>query len=321
MKILVTGATGFIGQRFVESILPEGNEIFSLVRKTSKVDFLKKAGISLITADIADREEVEKVFSEVRPDVTVHCSASVTSGDEDELYKANVVGTENICSACLKYCTDRLVYLSSVSVVSGNTETPLRDDMPYKATSAYGRSKIEAEKKVLRYRDKGLRAVVLRPCMVYGEEEPHALDKILRRVSKRLVPVISMPGVKDKLHLAYIDNVVDAMRLAMGKPQALSGTFIIADREIISIRKFIEILSDELGAGKPFVIPVFLVKTALIVPFIRKKFNRIFKDRIYDISRAVSELGYDPKISTEEALRKTARYWGTPHLGTPHKGE
>ena len=145
--------------------------------------------------------------------------------------------------------------------------------------------------------------------MVYGDGEPHAINRILDLVSKKLLPIPVLSGIKDKLGLVSVDNVVQALELAMAKDEALTGTFFIADKEIITIRRFVEILSDELGKGKPIAIPEWLVKVTLIVPSVKSRFNRIFKDRVYDITRAVTVLGYDPVVSTEEGLRRTVRAW------------
>jgi len=307
MKMLVTGGTGFIGERFVKNSLEKGHDITCTVRKTSRTDHLKNAGVSLAVADISNAEEVDEVFSKVRPDMVVHAAANVGS-DRDKLSEVNITGTGNICSACLKYGVKRLVYLSSVSVVSGNKQAPLTDDLDYKASNTYGESKIEAERIAVKYRDKGLPVAILRPCMVYGEGEPHAMDNILGMVSKRLVPVFSMPGLNEKLQLVHIDNVVQAMELALKNDRALEGTFIIADRDVISIMEFIRILSDELGV-KPVRIPAWMVKAGLVLPPVKRKFGRMFKDRLYDISRAEEVLGYDPRVSTEEGLRALVRHW------------
>lgn len=289
-------------------LLEKGHDVACLVRKTSKCDFLKKKNVSLIYSDIADAGQVEKAFDEACPEYVFHCAASV-KGDEENLYRTNAAGTRNICQACYKHGISRLVYLSSVAVVSGNSQVPLTEDLPYKASNAYGRSKIEAERIVMDYREKGLPVAVIRPCMVYGEDEPHALPNILANVARRHIPVLSFRGLRERLHLVYVDNVVHAMELALENEEALKGTFFIADREVITIRRFLEIVSDELGVGSPPVIPEWVVRIAIVIPPVRKRFFRIFKDRVYDIARARDILGYEPEVSTEEGLRRSARYW------------
>jgi len=309
MKTLVTGATGFIGKRLVRRLREKGGDIVCLVRKESRVEELEKMGVTLAVGDITDPGQVKEIFHNEHPGFVFHCAAKVKDAKEENIYRINVRGTRNICEACYRYGVNRLIYLSSVAVVTGNPETPLVEGLPYKATSVYGRSKIEAEKIVLDYRRKGLHAAILRPCMVYGEDEPHALDRILNLVSRRLIPVPGLKHIRDKLHIGYVDNVVYAMELAMEKEGALEGTFFIADKEVITIRKFLDIISDELNAERPFIVPAWIVRLGLLLPPLRNRFNRIYKDRAYDIAAATDLLGYDPEISTEEGLRRTVRYW------------
>ncbi|MFH1552571.1 MAG: NAD(P)-dependent oxidoreductase [Candidatus Omnitrophota bacterium] len=309
MKILVTGATGFIGGRLVKHLLTKRHKIVCLVRKTSKVDSLKEAGVSLAVGDITDDAEVDRVFQATRPEAVFHCAAKVRSHNEKELHKANAQSTRNICRACRKYDVGRLVYLSSIAVVSANPQVPLTDDLPYKATEAYGRSKIEAERIVMDFRRGGLRVAVIRPCMVYGEDEPHALDRILKAVESRRVPILNVPGMDSRLNLVYVGNVVQALDLALEKDGAIEGTFMIADKEVITLRKFLEILYKGMGAGYPPVVPSALARFFMAVPPLRGKARSLLKDRVYDISRARTILGYAPPVSTEEGLNQTIRYW------------
>ena len=308
MRTLITGATGFIGKRLLERLIEKKHDVTCLARKTSNVAFLKEKGVPLITCDITDAGQVEKAFDEASPEVVFHCAARVKDTEEN-LFKANALGTRNICQACYKHGVSRLIYVSSIAVVNGNTQVPLTEDLPYKTNNAYGRSKAEAEHIVMDYRGKGLHSAIIRPCMVYGEDEPHALSKVFRLISRRRIPTLTTQGLKERLQLVHVDNVADILELALEEDEALEGTFFVADRDIITIRKFLDIVSDELGAGPPPVIPEWVVRIGLVIPPVRRFYNRVFKDRLYDITRAVNILGYDPKVSTEEGLRRTARHW------------
>ena len=313
MKILITGATGFIGGRLAIRLKELGHDVVCLVRQESNTARLEGIGLPLIFGNIRNGREISDLFLREKPEIVFHCAARVKDEDDDTLYKTNVHGTGNVCAACSNSSVKRLVYLSSVAVISGNPDVPLSEDLPYSATAIYGRSKIDAEKIALEYRSKGLPIAIVRPCMVYGEGEPHAMSRILDLVSKKRLPIPVLSGIRDKLGLVCVDNVVQALELAMEKDEALTGTFFIADKEIITIRRFVEILSDELGKGKPISIPEWLVKLALLIPSVKRLFNRIFKDRVYDITRAVTILGYDPAMGTEEGLRRTVRAWQKGH--------
>lgn len=309
MKILVTGATGFIGRNLIKSLLEEGHDVICLVRETSRTDFLKEARAPIVVADIMDASSVDRTVRYVQPDALVHAAASVMEKDEAKLFEVNIISTKSVCEACYKNNVERLVYLSSVAVISGNPDIPLTDYLPYNASNPYGRSKIAAERIVVDFRKKGLKAAIIRPCMIYGEDEPHAMDKILKGIRSRRIPAVDVPGMDSRLHLAYIGNVIQALELALTKEEALDGTFMIADEEVITIRKFLEILYSEMDGSAPPVVPAFLANLLMALPPVRRKAKRFFKDRVYDITRAKNILGYNPVVSTEEGLKRTVKRW------------
>ena len=308
MKILVTGATGFIGRNLVEHLYAKGHDVVCFVRRTSKVDFLKERGISLVYGDVTNAADVNMAFCKEAPEAVFHCAALVMKDGRPKLFKNNVEGTLNICRASLDQGVKKLIYLSSIAVICGNSEVPLTEGLSYKSSNTYGESKISAERIVMDFREEGLNVAIIRPSMVYGEDEPHALDRILKLAEKRLIPVFDV-AMNAKLHLVYVGNVIKALDLALEKDEASCGTFMIADKEVITVKEFLGILYDELGAGTPPVISRHLVKLAMAIPLVRRRLEGFFKDRVYDITRATEELGYDPSISTEEGLRKSVRHW------------
>lgn len=209
MKVLVTGATGFIGRHLVKKLAKDKRyEIFCLLRNLKKAKLLESLDIEIISGDITDKQFLEKLNG-YSFDLIFHCAACVENSNPEKLKTVNVEGTRNICELALNQGVSRLIYLSSVAVVSGNKEVPLIEDLPLAATNPYGESKLEAEKVVWEYRDKGLPVVILRPPMVYGEDEPHMLTILLKLLKWRILPLVNQ-GMS-KLHLVYIENVVSGI--------------------------------------------------------------------------------------------------------------
>jgi len=307
MKVLVTGATGFIGKRLSQRLAQEGYELVCAGRRLSKLgSLLYKA--KAVELDIRDPALLKSILRREKPDAVFHCAALVSNGSLASLMRVNRDGTRNLFEACFKESIERVVYLSSVAVISGNPQNPLTEELPYSAANRYGESKIEAEKIALSYREKGLKVCVIRPVMVYGEYEPHLLGLISKLVKYRLIPVVG--SGENKLQLVCVDNVVDVMVLALSDERAYEGTYIVADKETLTVREFFEYIAKAQNANHPFVIYDNLLSFFELIPFIKKKLSFFKKDRTYSIERMKNNLGYTPRLSTYDELKKAVLSYG-----------
>jgi nucleoside-diphosphate-sugar epimerase len=304
MKILVTGATGFIGGAIVEDLVKERHEVFALVRRTSSIAHLASLGVKFVFGDITDIDSLYAITGKF--DAIFHCAAYVDDKNRKKLKAVNIKGTESICKLAVRLGVERLIYLSSVAVVSGHFQVPLTEDLSYSATNLYGESKIEAERIVWDFRRKGLPSVILRPPMVYGENEPHLLKLILFLIKHRIFLIPA--GGKSKLHLSYVKNVSQAAVMALHHKDFLKGAYFVADKEVLTTGEIYSIMAQAIGAKEPIILPmgfsVFLSKT----PWLGPKLNLFIKDRVYDISR-IEQLGYKPRFQAQEALTKSARFF------------
>ena len=306
MNILVTGATGFIGGYLVRELLERGEfKVYCLVRNSKKAKPLLDLGAELIYGDITKFDSLEEILK-FKIDILFHCAGFVENRKRVLLHKTNVLGTENICKLAKELNTERMVYLSSVAVVSGNDCVPLHEDLPYKANNIYGESKIEAEKVVLNYRRKGLNVIIFRLPPVYGEAEPHLLKKIIYLLKLRMVPLIN--GGKNKLHLAYVRNVVQAILFSLDDKRFLEGTFFVADSEVLTTKEFFTILSKAVNVPSPRDIPKILSSFLYKLPFTRKKLGFFLKDRVYSTER-IRNLGFRPPYPARESLTKAAEHF------------
>ena len=305
MKIFVTGASGFIGRNLVKRLVEEGHRVIAAGRSPAKLKKLP-AEAKTVRVYLEYKETISRVLKEEKPDIVYHLAALIESSSLENLRRVNVEGTRNVLEACLEEGIKRVIYLSSVAVVSGNPDIPITEDLPFKATNPYGQSKLEAEKIALEYRNKGLKIAALRPCMVYGEGEPHGLEYLTRLVKMRLLPVFG--GGDNKIHLVSVENVVDVMVLCISKEAAYEGSYFIADKEILTIKEFLNFIAGLLGAKPPIVIPKGLTKVLVKLPFVGKKISFLLKDRVYSIRRLEEKLGYVPRVSTYDGLGKAVSY-------------
>ena len=305
MKILVTGATGFIGRYLVQELSKTNSEIYCIVRKTSNISLLSDYGAKLICSDITDFNSLNESI-DFLPDVIFHCAGYVANDSKEKLHLVNVLGTENICRFALEKKVKKVIYASSVSVVSGNKENPLTEDLPYSSTNIYGASKIQAEKKAIEYREKGLKVSILRPCMVYGRGEPHLLGKMLFFVKLRLFPILN--GGTNHLHLVYVKNVVDVMLNAMNNDKLFEKTVFIADKEALTVKEVMNVMAKAIKAPPPFKINKKFVPFITNIPFVGKKISFFLKDRIYNIDRLKAS-GFQFRYEVRESLYDSCRKW------------
>ena len=302
MKVLVTGATGFIGKQLVKELLKkEEFTIFCLVRNPNKVKPLKDLNLKLIYADVTQKYSLTKFFR-YKFDILFHCAAAVGTNNRDSLYKTNVIGTENICELAWRLGVKRLIYVSSVSVVSGNPQVPLTENLPFSATNIYGESKIEAEKRVISYRKRGLCAVIIRPPMVYGENEPHMLKLLIKLAKYRLLPVINKGS--SKLHLAYVKNVAQALVFSIKNEKMLEGSYFVADKEALSVKEVFSNIAMAAKAKPPVNLPQFINPFLLNMPYFGKKLRFFTKDRVYS-TKGIEALGFSPAYEVRESLSKS----------------
>jgi nucleoside-diphosphate-sugar epimerase len=305
LRILVTGATGFIGRNLIGELIKKGHEVFVLVRKTSNLDFLRSQPVKFVYADLTEEKSLQPLAG-YNFEAIFHCAGSVENRNWKKLFTVNVVGTENICRLAQESKVKKFIYTSSVSVVSGNKEVLLTEELPFSATNLYGLSKIEAEKKVLEFRQKGLPTAIFRPCMVYGENEPHLLDSMLWLLKHRLLPIVDEG--KAKMHLVYVRNVADAMIQALSDERFMEGAFFLADAEILTTKEIFSIFSQAIKGPATFILPSWLTPLFVNLPFMGKKIKFLLKDRTYDISK-IKSLGYPPRFQAQESLKISAQYW------------
>ncbi|MFC1806902.1 NAD-dependent epimerase/dehydratase family protein [Candidatus Omnitrophota bacterium] len=302
MKVLVTGATGFIGRHLTERLVKDGFDVVATGRRLSKLAHLSHK-VRLIRLNIEESESVKNLIRTQKPEVVFHCAANIKSSNYDKLRRANAHGTENVLSASLQAKVKKVIYLSSVAVLSGNSQRPLTDDMAYSATNKYGRSKIEAEKIALTYREKGLNIAILRPPFVCGEGEPHFLPILIKLIKWRLLPVFGEGN--NSLHIMNVHNLIDIMVLSLYNENALIGTYIVADKETLSIREVLHIISDTIGVKPPFNIPQSFTACLARIPFFGKYTRYFLKERSYSTKRLENKLGYVGNVLSADGLRRS----------------
>ncbi len=324
MKVLVTGASGFLGGYLAEELVRRGHRVMGMVRKGSDTDLLRKLGIELRIGDLADQTSLETVTKGV--DAVIHLAAYYTLKGSKELYESiNVQGTKSLMEAMLKNGVHRLIYCSSTEAMGPTTHPPADEDSPCEPNYEYGRSKLRSENLIREYQKKGIEFTIIRPSGIYG---PRNLDDVsywfITSYANTGASKIIIGNGKRVLQFAHAEDVVQGFVLALERPEVSTGrTYFITDSRAYSYEEIYGILANIFGKPLPkWHVNVLLAKmiAAPVQAFnwLRRKKDFVWRidsmntfkvDRYYSIERAKKELGYQPKHSLADGLKETADWY------------
>ena len=321
MKILVTGGGGFLGSAICRQLLARGHEVIAYQRSAS--DELEKSGCQVVRGDITDASLLNSTTKGV--DAVIHTAAKAgLSVRYDDFFRPNVTGTENIINACLKNKVPKLVFTSSPSVTHTDGDIEGGDEsLPYAEhySSPYPATKALAEQLVIAAHCSELHTVSLRPHLIWGPGDNHLLPNLLKRASSGK---LRLPGPEKLIDTVYIDNAAEAHLLALGKlitnPETVGGkTYFISNDEPMSQRQIIAGLLKAAGlevdiqsisptlaiaAGTVFETSWKLLHLKSEPPLTRWSAEHLSTAHWYDISAAKRDLGYVPRVSIAEGLKR-----------------
>jgi dihydroflavonol-4-reductase len=290
--ILVTGGTGFLGRELVRQLVKHGEKVRVLTRKKVTLPYVES-----VYGDITNPDSLDDAMKGV--DIVYHLAALVNHfAPESLLELVNVQGSRNVIRAAIKNKVKRVIYCSSVSSERGGGST------------VYGKSKIKAEKEVLKYANK-IPIIVIRPGPMYDRER-----KMLRwpvKIAKYFhIFGFFVPDIT--IHIASRNNVVKAMLLA--KKRGIPGhIYTVCDAEPVK-RTLLSSIICKKARALPIPIPYHLIYPFLYVsalfsetlkkifkirPFLTRGYIRVLmRERRYDISLAKKELGYKPNSTKKD---------------------
>lgn len=237
MKVLITGATGFIGPNLVSILQKQGHDVSCLVRNAQAAPaFL--LGTHKIEGDLQYPDSLAAAVQD--KDYIYHLAASRPPRDINTYYAINYFGTLNLLRACNSFnrSIKKFTYVSSLAAAGPSRSlTPLQEADPPRPVTHYGKSKLLGEKAVLSFQD-ALPVVILRPPTILGQDNLF-LSIIFSCLHKRILPLW-----KGWTSLCSMDDFIDAMILATESPQSRSQTYYVCDRNAYSWGKIIHLLSD-----------------------------------------------------------------------------
>jgi dihydroflavonol-4-reductase len=325
MKILITGASGFIGSFIVEEALRRGMETWAGVRASSSRKYLTDERIHFIDLDFSSQEKLENALRGHGFDYVVHAAGVTKSLHEADFFATNTQGTINLVEAILhlKMPLKRFIYMSSLSIYGAIREqqpyTEIQEDDVPKPNTAYGKSKLQAEK-FLDSIGSEFHYVILRPTGVYGPRE-HDYFLLAKSIKEHLDFAVGFK--RQDITFIYVQDVVQAIFLSLD--HALDGRkFFLSDGNVYSSTDFSDLVHDALGSPwwlrmrAPLWILKVITSIGELVSHItgktsalnRDKYN-ILKQRNWrcDIEPAMDELGYHPQYNLEKGVELTIKWY------------
>ena len=328
-KVLVTGGGGFLGGAIVRELIRRGERVRTFSR--GRYPDLDGLGVEQVRGDLADPAAVEHACHGV--EVVFHTAAKPgVWGDWETYYSANVTGTQNVLQACRRCGVARMIHTSSPSVIFDGTDMEGVDEtVPYPAAyhSHYPKTKALAERAVIAAVKEGVRAVILRPHLIWGPGDPHLAPRILERAHRLRI----VGNGRNRIDTIYIDNAARAHLLAAEalreRPELSGRIYFISQDDPMPLWDMVNAILN--AGGKPPIRRYISQKNAVRIgsalewlfrtfripgepPMTRFVAEELATAHWFDISAAKRDLGYRPEISTGGGLKRLAGSLASPRF-------
>jgi nucleoside-diphosphate-sugar epimerase len=325
MAILVTGATGFLGSALVTELVKQKQAVRILARDEQKARAQFGAAVTIIRGEITDVEQVKLAVDGAT--IIYHLVGRLyhPSVPAELYHHTHVEGTRILLNACKGQSQlQRIVHCSTTGVHGVTGKTPAAEDAPFAPTNPYEATKLQGELLALKaYKEDGLPVSVARPGLVYGPGDLHLLG-FFSSIKKGLFRVIN--SGKALLHPIYIDDMTAAFLLCAERPAAVGHNYNIAGEHPVTIRELATAIARSLDRELPWgSIPLWLANLTSDIfaitpgikgeqaPLTRSRVQFLTHSRVYDISRAKSELGFAPRVELEEGMKHAADWYHKNH--------
>ena len=323
MKILITGASGFIGSFIVEEALKRGFETWAAVRKSSSREWLQDERIHFIELNLSSKEQLVEQLRGKDFDYVVHAAGVTKCLNKQDFHRINTEGTRNLAEALLEVGMPlkRFIFVSSLSIFGAIKEQQpyeeIRESDTPQPNTEYGKSKLEAEKYLA---TTTLPYIILRPTGVYG---PREKDYFIMAKSIQQHSDFAVGYQQQDITFVYVSDVVQAVFLALTNGEN-GRKYFLSDGEVYQSTTFSDLIHEELG--RPWWIrikaPIWVLRiitfigeyvgqmTGKVTALNNDKFH-ILKQRNWrcDIQPAIDELGYQPTVKLEEGVRRSIKWY------------
>jgi nucleoside-diphosphate-sugar epimerase len=328
---VVTGAAGWLGRALVEHLSdPSGQyarpgAVRALVRHADDLVLFDRHRVHAVVGDVRRPDGLAEVFAGIAGTFdVVHAAGVIHPARVDEFEEINARGTANVMAAALAAGARRVVHISSNSPFGTNPHPAdtFRNEEPYDPYYGYGRSKMQAELRVLEVVDRGLDAVIVRPPWFYGPFQPARQTTFFRMVRTGRFPVVG--DGEQRRSMVYVDNLVQGIVAAELTPTPPGRGWWIADARPYTVNEIVDTVGRALAA-EGFAVRPNRVRMPAIAGRLAEQADALLQRRgryvqaihvlgemdktiACDIGTATAELGYRPEVELEEGMRRSIRW-------------
>jgi UDP-glucose 4-epimerase len=319
MNDLITGATGFIGQRLTEALYARAETIFAATRD-----------LDAVTSHWQDQSVIPKYVDLNKPDTLkglctgieivfhlagyVHADNAYGDDNEEKYWQTTVDGTRFLLTEALRAGVKKFIFASSVKAMGEGSPICLDEAHSEEPVSAYGRAKLAAEKLILEIgRTHGLHVCNVRLPLVYGSGNKGNIPRMIRAIDRGIFP--PLPDIHNKRSMVHVDDAVQAILLAADKDESRDQTYVVTDGHIYSSREIYTMICEALGkTTSRWTVPLTVLRTIARMgdiigrlrgrPFVfdSEALGKLVGSAWYSSDKIQRELGYRPTRTLRHAL-------------------
>jgi nucleoside-diphosphate-sugar epimerase len=319
-RILVTGGTGFTGSHLCERLIKDGYPVRTIARKPETAGHLSRLGVEIISGDVQDFATALKATANIEKVYHIAALYRREGVPRKTFWDVNVTGTENLLKASLANGVVRFIHCSTVGVHGGIKQPPANEDTAYGPGDHYQESKTDGEKIAIRFmRQKQIAVTVFRPTPIYGPGDLRFL-KLFKAIYRDRFWMIGSGDVF--YHLTYIDDLIDGVLLCGTDDRAVGSIYIIGGNEYVTLNTLVRLIAQALAVRPPDrripLWPIYSLGYACELmcrpfgidpPLYRRRVDFFRKSRAFDISKAKTELGFEPKTDLKTGIGLTAEWY------------
>lgn len=309
-RILVTGASGFVGSRLLASqdILSQDIQFRAISRKPLAKPMSNVE--QLVIADISEKSDWTEALADI--DIVIHLAARVHVMDDaasnplEEYRKANVISTLNLAKQAATAGVKRFIFLSSIKVNGEKTDIgmPFTEESIADPIDPYGISKFEAEVGIREICNaSGMQYVLIRPPLIYGPGVKANYQKLMSLVHKHLP--LPLGGIANKRSMLALDNLINFIFLASKHPKAANQLFLLSDSRALSTPQLIDLMAKCMGytTGRLIYMPLWLLRLVAVCFAQEASVGRLTESLEISAQKAHDLLGWSPPLEVEKAVQ------------------